>query len=358
MKKSIAILAGDGIGPEVMAQAVKALRGIEQRFGHQFILREAWVGGAAWERYGGHFPLETQSICEGVDAILFGSVGGPISEQTYEKWKDCERNSILRIRQHFGFQVNMRPIRSYPSLKHPLGWMHVDLLCIRELLGDVYFGDHRLDVIDGIRVASDAMVYDEKSITTAAYAAFDAARGRRKKVTSVDKANVLACSRLWREIATEVSMHYPDVHLEHMLVDNCAMQLIRNPSSFDVLLMPNMFGDILTDEASVLAGSLGMLPSASLNSEGLGLYEPSSGSAPDIAGKGIANPIGQILSVAMMLEYSFGMHEEALIVREAVEKCLEVGYRTPDIASLDDRKRAVTTEELGNQMYKIVMNED
>ena len=277
------------------------------------------------------FPDETKQICERVDAILFGSVGGPVLEQGSQKWKDCERNSILELRKHFQFQVNLRPVKAYPVLAstgvlHPrLMERGVDILCVRELTGDVYFGEHRLTVADGIRKAEDIMAYDENAIAAIAHAAFQAALRRRKKVASVDKANVLACSRLWREVVTEIAKQYPDCLLEHILVDNCAMQLVRNPSAFDVLLMPNLFGDILSDEASVLAGSLGMLPSASLNKNGFGLYEPTSGSAPDIAGKGIANPIGQILSAAMMLEYSFQMHAESIAIHSAVERCLAEG---------------------------------
>lgn len=358
MKKTIAVLSGDGIGPEVMSEAIKVLLKIAEDFGHEFTFQHALIGGAAWEVHGVHFPEETKKICEGSDAILFGSVGGPIQEQGNAKWKDCERNSILQLRQYFHFQTNLRPSKVYPALadscvlRPQIIGNGVDILCVRELSGDIYFGEHHIKEIDGVKNAIDVMAYDERTIADIAHAAFQAARHRRKKVTSVDKANVLACSRLWREVVTEVSKEYPDCQLEHLLVDNCAMQLIRCPTVFDVLLMPNMFGDILSDEVSVLAGSLGMLPSASLNKHGFGLYEPSSGSAPDIAGKGIANPIGQILSAAMMLEYSFQMVQESEAIQRAVEKSLEQGFRTADIATPDDRLRPISTTEMGNMIIK------
>lgn len=354
MKKTIAVLSGDGIGPEVMPQAIRVLEAIAIQFHHEFVFRNALIGGAAWDKHGVHFPDETKRICEDSDAILFGAVGGPIQEQGSPKWKDCERNSILQLRQHFGFQTNFRPCKVYPSLakscvlRPEIIGNGIDILCIRELSGDVYFGEHRIEGSAGKRIAVDVMSYDEQTIVDISHAAFQAASRRKKKVASVDKANVLACSRLWREVVTGVSREYPDCRLEHILVDNCAMQLMRNPSSFDVLLMPNMFGDILSDEASVLAGSLGMLPSASLNKLGFGLYEPSSGSAPDIAGKGIANPIGQILSAAMMLEYSFQFVQEAAAVHRAVERSLSQGYRTKDIASINDRCHLVSTVQMGN----------
>lgn len=320
----IAVLAGDGIGPEIMPEAIKCLKKIGELYGHEWVFKSALVGGAAWEEYGVHFPDETKQVCEESDAILFGSVGGPIHEQQTAKWKDCERNSILAIRQHFRFHANLRPVKN--------------ILCVRELLGDVYFGEHRIECINGIRHACDVMSYDELGIREIAHVAFRAAK---KKVTSVDKANVLACSKLWREVVEEVAKEYA-CQLEHILVDNCAMQLIKNPEAFDVLLMPNMFGDILSDEASMLAGSLGMLPSASLNKDGFGLYEPASGSAPDIAGKGIANPIGQILSAAMMLEYSFQLHAEAKTLQCAVEETIKQGNKTRDLNG------SLNTIEIGN----------
>lgn len=358
MKKTIAVLSGDGIGPEVMSEAIKVLVKIAEIFGHEFIFQHALIGGAAWENHGEHFPEETKKICEGSDAILFGSVGGPIQEQGDAKWKDCEQNSILQLRKYFRFQTNLRPSKVYPALaescvlRPEIIGNGVDILCVRELSGDIYFGEHRIEEQDGFRKAIDVMAYDERTIADIAHAAFQAARHRRKKVTSVDKANVLACSRLWREVVTEISKEYPDCQLEHLLVDNCAMQLMRCPTAFDVLLMPNMFGDILSDEVSVLAGSLGMLPSASFNKGGFGLYEPSSGSAPDIAGKGIANPIGQILSAAMMLEYSFQLVRESRRIHRAVEKSLDQGFRTRDISTSSDRLSPISTKEMGNIIIK------
>ncbi|MBI5754536.1 3-isopropylmalate dehydrogenase, partial [Candidatus Peregrinibacteria bacterium] len=337
MNKKIAVLAGDGIGPEIMAEALKILRKIEGISGHKFEFAESLIGASAWEKYGEHFPKETVRIAENADAILFGSVGGPVDKQMEPKWKDCETNSILAIRKHFNFNVNLRPVKLYSALKNVcvlrpnIVEKGIDMLCVRELSQDVYFGKHETSGEAGMRHAFDEMSYDEKVIEAIAHAAFRAAMLRRKKVTSVDKANVLNCSKLWREVVTNVAKNYADCILEHVLVDNMSMQVIKRPGDFDVILMPNMFGDIISDEVSVFTGSLGMLPSASLNKHGLGLYEPSSGSAPDIAGKGIANPIGQILSAAMMLKFSFSMNKEHDAIIMAVEKTLNQGYRTRDI---------------------------
>lgn len=353
MNKKIAVLAGDGIGPEIMIEALKVLRKIEEIFGHKFEYAEGLIGGSAWEKYGKHFPEETVGIAENSDAILFGSVGGPVDKQMEPKWKNCETNSILAIRKHFNFNVNLRPIKLYSALKDScvlrsdIVEKGIDMLCVRELSQDVYFGKHETSGEVGSRHAFDEMSYDEKVIEAIAYAAFKAAQVRKKKVTSVDKANVLNCSKLWREVVGNVGKTYPDCVLEHVLVDNMSMQVIRRPGDFDVVLMPNMFGDIISDEVSVFAGSLGMLPSASLNERGFGLYEPSSGSAPDIAGKGIANPIGQILSAAMMLKFSFGMDKEHDAIVNAVEKTLADGLRTGDIA---DGGKSVSTAEMGNKI--------
>ncbi len=351
MTKNIAVLSGDGIGPEIMKEAIKVLNAVEK-----FNFTEALIGGAAYDKFQNHFPKETADLCEKSDAILFGSVGGPIEEQDSPKWKNCERNSILALRKHFNFNINLRPTKVYPQLKHAcflrpdIVDRGIDILCVRELSGDVYFGEHKIEVLNGQRVATDIMTYDEKTIETVAHTAFKAAQTRRKKLHSVDKANVLDVSRLWRDVVTAVSKKYPDIAFENILVDNCSMQLIKRPYDFDVLLMPNLFGDILSDEASVFAGSLGMLSSASLNSKSFGLYEPSAGSAPDIAGKGIANPIGQILSAAMMLKYSFQMHREHDRIVSAVEKTLSQGYRTSDIAT--ESETPISTQEMGNQITK------
>jgi 3-isopropylmalate dehydrogenase len=337
MIKKIAIIAGDGIGPEVMAEAVKVLEAVGSKFGHQFEFAEALIGGAAFDVHGEHFPQVTYETAKNSEAILFGSVGGPIDKAHEPKWKNCETNSILAIRKAFNFNSNLRPVKVYASLaekcvlKTEIIERGIDILTIRELSGCIYFGEHRTETIDGVRKAFDVMEYDEETIRKIAVVAFEAAKNRGKKVTSVDKANVLDCSKLWREVVNEVSKDYPEISLEHILVDNCAMQIMQKPEQFDVLLMPNMFGDILSDQTSVLAGSIGLLPSASLNEDGFGLYEPSGGSAPDIAGKGIANPIAQILSAAMMLQYSFGMTKEHDAIVEAVNKCIDNGILTGDL---------------------------
>jgi 3-isopropylmalate dehydrogenase len=337
MQRHIAVLAGDGIGEEVMEQALRVLATVGDLFGHKFSTTKALVGGVAYEAYGNHFPDETRGVCHNSDAILFGSVGGPVSEMNLDKWKNCEAHSILAIRKAFGFNVNFRPVKVYPELfeicplKQDVVARGVDMLFVRELLGDCYFGEHTTGMDGSVRIASDLSRYSEDQISAVAHYAFRAAQKRKKKLTSVDKANVLDASKLWRTVVHEVSISYPDVELEDMLVDNCAMQIIKDPSRFDVLLLPNMFGDILSDAAAVLPGSLGLLASASFNKDDLALYEPPGGSAQDIAGKGIANPIAQILCVAMMLRYSFGLSEEASLIEKSVEAVLKGGYRTKDI---------------------------
>jgi 3-isopropylmalate dehydrogenase len=343
MDKTIAIIPGDGIGPEIMAEAIKVLKEIESVFGHRFIYHYAVIGGAAWEAHGTHFPQETANICQNADAVLFGSVGGTVGSQGDPKWKDCEKNSILAIRSQMGLSCNVRPVQGIGN--------KVDVFCVRELSEDVYFGSHETSGSVGERVARDVMIYNESTIRQIAHQAFQFAMSRNKKVTSVDKANVLDCSRLWREVVDEVSKQYPECKVEHILVDNCAMQLAKNPRNFDVLLMPNLFGDILSDLASIWGGSLGMLPSASFNKEGKGLYEPAGGSAPDIARKGIANPIGQILSAALMLKYSFGMEAEHDAIVDAVQKAIAAGYRTKDIAVSN---KYCTTAGMGDAIAKII----
>ncbi len=353
MKKKIAVLAGDGIGPEIMEEAVKVLSAVEEKFGHQFEFTNALIGGAAFEQDGEHFPESTKNICRESDAILFGSVGGPIDKQMEAKWKDCETNALLGIRKYFHFNINLRPVKIYESL-NDIGVLReeivergIDIMCVRELSGGIYFGEHRTEG----NKAFDVMEYDEPTIRNVAEIAFQTAMKRRKKVTSVDKANVLDCSKLWRKVVTEVAEKYPKCELTHILVDNCAMQVLKRPYDFDVLLMPNMFGDIISDEISVFAGSLGMLPSASLNTEGFGMYEPSGGSAQDIAGKELANPIGQILSAAMMLKYSFAMNEEHDAIVNAVGKALWDGYRTADIAG---KGTFVSTTAMGDEIAQII----
>lgn len=356
----IAVLKGDGIGPEIMNEALKVLDKISTIFRCKFEFTESLIGGSAWDKYGTHFPKETEEICKNSDAILFGSVGGPINEQTNPKWNNCEKNCLLALRKRFNFGINIRPSKIYPSLsalcplKDEIIKNGVDIFCVRELVGDIYFGKHKTEEKNGIIHASDVMEYDEKTIETVAHFAFKAAQKRRKKVTSVDKANVLDCSKLWRETVTKVSKDYPEITCEHMLVDNCAMQLIKRPDSFDVLLTPNMFGDILSDEISVFPGSLGMSGSASINSERFGMYEPSGGSAPDIAGQNIANPIGQILSAAMMLDYSFNMKHEHDLIQHGVELALKNDYKTKDIATKNEK--FVSTQEMGDAICKFINN--
>ncbi len=358
MHKNIAILAGDGIGQEVMPQALRVLQAIAQKYAHTFTLQEAAIGGAAFDHYGAHFPRETQAICQQADAILFGSVGGPLQEAHLPKWQNCERNSILALRKSLNLNVNLRPIRLYASLqensplKERVISQGVDILIARELIGDIYFGEHRQFIQEGIRHASDVAEYNEQQIAAIAHRSFQLSQGRRKKITSVDKANVLDTSKLWRTVVNEIAGLYPAVQYEHMLVDNCAMQLILNPGQFDVILTSNLFGDILSDAAAALPGSLGLIPSASLSQSGKGLYEPSGGSAPDIAGKNVANPIAQILSVALLLRYSFALNIEAEAIEQAVEKTLEAGLRTKDIWI--DGKKLATTQELTDHIIELI----
>ena len=286
-----------------MDQALRVLQVVEQKFGHSFEKVQALVGGAAYDEHQEHFPKVTEDICRESDAILFGSVGGPVEQMQEQKWKNCEANSLLALRKTFNFNANFRPVKVFPELleicplRRELVERGIDLVFVRELLGDIYFGEHQTLEEQGKRVAKDTARYDEEQIAAIAKIAFDAAMKRSKKLHSVDKANVLDTSKLWREVVDEVSKSYPEVEYHHILVDNCAMQIIRNPAQFDVLLTPNMFGDILSDAAAVLPGTLGLLASSAMNREGFAMYEPSGGSAQDIAGKGIANPIAQILCV-------------------------------------------------------------
>ena len=335
MNPHILLLPGDGIGPEVVATAVQVLEAVGSKYGHVFSFREELIGGCAIDRYGAAITDETLAACKASDAVLLGAVGGP-------KWDDPQgkvrpEQGLLRLRKSLGVFANLRPVRIHPDLVNvsplkPEKLAGVDMLVVRELTGGLYFGQPRgRDIVDGATRAVDTLEYYDYEIRRVMDLAFRQARGRRKRVTSVDKANVLESSRLWRQIATEVGLAYPDVALEHVLVDTASMQLIANPARFDVLVTENMFGDILTDEASVLAGSMGVLPSASLGDGGPGLYEPIHGSAPDIAGKGIANPIGTILSAALMLRYSCGLEQEAMAIESAVDRTLAAGRRTADL---------------------------
>lgn len=335
--KSIAVLAGDGVGPEVMREAVRVATAVVRKFGRSIRCVEGLVGGSAFDEYGEHLPRTTIDLCKSSDAILFGSVGGPVSQAHLPKWRGCEANSILALRKNFALAANIRPARVYQHLlagcplKDEIVSEGIDLVIIRELLGDVYFGEKSTWMDNGRRYARDSGAYSEDQIAVVAQVAFETARKRRGKVTSVDKANVMQTSKLWREVVREIHTDFADVTLEDMLVDNCALQLVKNPAQFDVIVTSNLFGDILSDLAAALPGSLGLTPSASLNDGGFGLFEPSGGSAPDIAGRGIANPIAQILSVAMMFRFSFDWIEEADALERAVELTLQDGYRTADI---------------------------
>lgn len=357
MEKNIAILAGDGIGPEVMQSAIKVLDVIADKYRHKFNYKKALIGGAAYDKYQKHCPDETLDICKNSDAILFGSVGGPVEAQDQQKWQGCEANSILALRKHFNFNINIRPSQVFAALKDscPLKQERIvngaDIEIFRELSKDIYFGEHKtFNDENGIRHATDIAEYDEITIKDIAKKAFERARQRSKNLTSVDKANVLDTSRLWRNVVNEVAKEYPDVTLKHMYVDNCAMQMVLNPAQFDVIVTANLFGDILSDLASVLPGSIGLVPSISLNSAGFGLYEPSGGSAYDIKGQNKANPIAQILSAALMLSYSFGLVKEAENIATAIEKTLEDNYRTGDIFSAGSR--LVSTTEFTQQVIK------
>ncbi len=355
--KKIAVLPGDGIGPEVMAEALKVLDAVQSKYQVKFEYQPALVGGAAWDNYRCHLPEDTLNICRESDAILFGSVGGPVREQNTDQWRGVEVNSLLGLRKDFDLYANLRPAKLYPSLafasplRKDTAEKGFDILVVRELTGGIYFGQPKGRKGKGDEeVAFDTMIYSRSEIRRIAKVAFEAARKRRKKVTSIDKANVLTTMVFWRQVVEEVAADYPDVEYEPMYVDNAAMQLTKNPQQFDVMLCGNMFGDILSDEAAALTGSLGMLPSASLADDSFGMYEPGGGSAPDIAGKGIANPIAQILSAAMMLRFSFNMVKAAEAIEQAVEKVLNAGYRTGDIWQAGSRK--IGTTEMGNQIIK------
>lgn len=358
MIKTIAILAGDGIGPEIMAQTTRVLNKIEKKFGHQFKLADGYIGGSAYEKYSTHFPEATKYLCTHSDAILFGTVGGPLSDSYLPKWKDCEKNSILALRKTFQFSSNIRPAKVYPELKDicPLKdsivGEGIDIVIVRELLGDIYFGEHRTYIENGFRKAIDISEYNENQIAIVAHQSFKLARLRKSKVTSVDKANVLDTSKLWRTVLTEVGKEYSDVTLEHMLVDNCAMQFFINPSQFDVIVTSNLFGDILSDAAAAFPGSLGLMPSASFNEQGFGLYEPSGGSAPNIAGKNIANPIAQMMSFAMLLRQSFELIDEANTIETAIQKTLKAGFRTQDICSQE--RIPISTKQITDEILNFI----
>ena len=341
MKLNIVCIPGDGIGPEIVAEAKKVLNKVAKVYGHEMSFTDVLMGGASIDAYGVPLTQETIATAKGADAVLMGSIGGNTVTSPWYKLPPNLRPEagLLGIRKALNLFANLRPAVLYEELseacplKKEISSAGFDMMIMRELTGGLYFGERYTTQENGIRKAVDTLTYDEKEIRRIAIKGFDIAMKRRKKVTSVDKANVLDSSRLWRKVVDEVSADYPEVTLEHMLVDNCAMQLVRDPAQFDVILTENMFGDILSDEASMVTGSIGMLASASLNDTKFGLYEPSHGSAPDIAGKGIANPIATILSAAMMLRYSFDLDREADAVEDAVRNILKKGYRTVDIMS-------------------------
>ena len=350
--KKIAILPGDGIGPEVMREAIKVLGVVEKAFDVPMTLTQADVGGCAIDNHGTALPDETLKLCETSDAVLFGSVGGAKWE-TLPPEEQPERAALLRLRKHFNLYCNLRPARVFKALVdasplHPaIVGDGFDILCIRELTGGIYFGRPKGREGSGPNEkAFDTMVYSRAEVERIARTAFSMARKRNQHVTSIDKANVLTTMVLWREVVTEVSREFKDVDLDHMYIDNATMQLVRNPHQFDVLLCGNMFGDIISDECAMLTGSLGLLPSASINEDSFGLYEPAGGSAPDIAGQGIANPVAQILSAAMMLRFSLDRPAAADAVEQAVGAVLEEGIYTRDLTG--DKESAVSTAEMGD----------
>ncbi len=367
MKKCIAVLAGDGIGPEIMREGRKILDAIAKSFDHVFEYREALVGGSAYDQQGHPLPDETKEVCNGADAIYFGAVGGP-------KWENLpaeltpERGALLPLRSLYGLFANLRPavifspLANAASLKAERLEGGLDIMIVRELTGGIYFGRSRVQSItvkEGTlqgAYAADHMIYSVPEIERITKVACEAAMKRKKSLTSVDKANVLESSKLWRETVIEyVNKNYPEITLTHMYVDNAAMQVATNPKQFDVIVTGNMFGDILSDLASAITGSIGMLPSASLSESGFGLYEPIHGSAPDIAGEGKANPLAQILSGAMMLKYSFGLNKESDIIEQAIMEVLEEGYRTSDLVCDETpSNKVLSTSDMGDNVLKCV----
>lgn len=354
---NIAVLSGDGIGPEIMAQAIKVLDAVQRKYSFNLTYHYYDIGGIAIDNFGKALPDSTLKGCEQADAILFGSVGGP-------KWESLpaneqpERGALLPLRKHFSLFCNLRPATLYKGLEKfcplraDIAEKGFDILCVRELTGGIYFGQPKgREGENEQEKAYDTEVYYRYEIERIAKIAFETALKRRKKVTSVDKANVLISSVLWRETVIEVAKQYPEVELEHIYIDNATMQLIKQPSHFDVLLCSNIFGDIISDECAMITGSMGMLPSASLNERGFGLYEPAGGSAPDIAGKNIANPIAQILSAAMMLRHSFGLEQAAQHIERAVKQALADGYRTQDLV---DDSQPLSTQEMGDVIVNYI----
>jgi 3-isopropylmalate dehydrogenase len=354
MVKNITLLKGDGIGPEIVCQAVKVLDAVAEKYGHTFNYTEVDIGGCSIDKYGVPITEEGMAICKSADAVLLGAVGGP-------KWDNVDpsvrpEKALLAVRRELDLFANLRPTKLFPQLadssplKESIVGGGIDLMIVRELTGGIYFGKRYTEVVDGQKVATDYMTYSESEIERIGRVAFESARKRGGKLASVDKANVLDSSRLWRAVMHRLAEEYTDVEYSDILVDNTAMQLIKNPTQFDVIVTENMFGDILSDEASMLTGSIGMMPSASLSSGTLGMYEPIHGSAPDIAGMDIANPIGTVMSAAMMLRYSFDMADEADAIERAVNRALDDGYRTPDIYK--DGTTRVSCSQMGDILAK------
>ena len=356
MEMKIGVIKGDGIGPEIVGEAMKVLDRIAEVYGHSISYTQLLMGGASIDVNGVPLTDETLEQAKNCDAVLMGSIGGDAKTSPWYQLEPSKRPEagLLALRKGLNLFANLRPAMLYPELKgacplkEEIADRGFDMMIMRELTGGLYFGERRTEMEDGVWRAVDTLVYSETEIRRAAVKAFEIARKRRKKVTSVDKANVLDSSRLWRKVVSQVAEDYPEVALEHMLVDNCAMQLVMNPGQFDVILTENMFGDILSDEASMITGSIGMLPSASLNEGKFGLYEPSHGSAPDIAGKGVANPAATILSAAMMLRFSFDLDREADAIENAVRKTLADGFRTADIMA--EGMTQIGTEEMGDRI--------
>ena len=354
MKLKLAVIPGDGIGPEIVREARKALDQTARKFGHEIEYTELLMGGASIDVHGVPLTDETIAAAKAADAVLMGSIGGNAATSPWYQLPPDRRPEagLLKLRKSLGLFANLRPAILYKELRHAcplresISEKGFDMMIMRELTGGLYFGERKTEEIDGVLTAVDTLVYNENEIRRIAKKAFDIAGKRRKKVCSVDKANVLDSSRLWRKIVEEVARDYPDIELSHMLVDNCAMQLVKDPSQFDVILTENMFGDILSDEASMVTGSIGMLASASLNDTKFGLYEPSGGSAPDIAGQDIANPIATVLSASMLLRYSFDLDKEADAIEAAVQQVLTEGYRTGDIMS--EGCTRVGTQKMGD----------
>lgn len=354
MSLNIVCIPGDGIGPEIVSEAKKVLSKIAEKYGHEMVFTDILMGGASIDVHGVPLTDEAIATAKAADAVLMGSIGGDTNTSPWYQLPPEKRPEagLLKIRKALNLFANLRPAVLYEELaaacplKEEISAAGFDILIMRELTGGLYFGERKTVEENGVRKAIDTLTYDENEIRRIAIKGFDIARKRKKKLTSVDKANVLDSSRLWRAVVNEVAKEYPDVKVEHMLVDNCAMQLVKDPAQFDVVLTENMFGDILSDEASMVTGSIGMLASASLNDTKFGLYEPSHGSAPDIAGKDLANPIATILSASMMLRYSFDLDQEADEIDAAVKKVLQDGYRTGDIMSEGCKK--VGCKEMGS----------